>query len=171
MDMWHAPDEVQQQMKDLVGQNHPDLALVVDDILVLFRDKCATSAGRRIYGKAVKSNAYINATAQKEYRFLLVIGADGWDELNSRKREALLDHLLCACRCEEANKEGSEENLRTYTVNPPIQCFPDNVKRYGMWFPDHDEDSDEGLGPEDKTGRQIVGEAVNGEGEPEVTVD
>lgn len=141
MDYWKANDEVHQTVLDLIGKNHPDLALVSSEIVVVFREKAGKSGGAVILGTPKKATALANALASEDYKFILEIGADTWqDDLTSQKREALLDHLLTACRCEEDEKSGA---LKCSVAKPDIIAFRENIERYGMWFP-REEDKDAG---------------------------
>lgn len=140
---WKAEQSVVDTMKSLVGQNHPDLALVVDEIAVVFREKAGKSGGQVVLGSAKKVTPLANALAGESYKFVLELPADVWEhELTSKQREALLDHLLCACRCEEDAKSGE---LKCTVAKPDVMAFRDNVERYGMWFPkDESGDNDDG---------------------------
>jgi len=143
-DIWKATDDIHTQVRDLVGQNHPDLALVVDEIVVVFREKASKSGGQVILGNSKRVAALANALGNTDYKFVLEIAADLWEqELSSKQREALLDHLLTACRCEEDPKSG---NLKCSVAKPDIMAFRENVDRYGMWFP-KEETEDEGPSP------------------------
>jgi len=140
MEIWKANDEIHDKMKDIVAQNHPDLALVVDEILILFRERARNSGGQVMYGTAKKIGNFTNAVAGTDYKFVLEIGADTWEnDLNSRKQEALLDHLLMHCRCEEDPKSG---DVVCTIASPDIRAFRENIDRYGMWFPKEEEDLD-----------------------------
>lgn len=161
MEMWKASKEVQDKVQALIGQHHPDLALVSSGIVVVFREKAANSGGQTVLGRPMRSNNRLNALADADYEFILEIGADVWEGMNSLKREALLDHLLCGCRCEEADSD-EEENLKCSIARPDIQAYSDNVSRYGMWFPT-DGSEEDGLGPGEKTPAEVVQEAVTGE--------
>jgi hypothetical protein len=137
-DFWKANKEIQQQMRDLIGQYHPDLALVSDEIIVVFRDKASKSGGKVVLGNSKKVAPLANALGNTDYKFVLELAADQWeDELTSKQREALLDHLLTACRCEEDPKSG---DVKCTVAKPDIMAFRENIERYGMWFPKEDEE-------------------------------
>lgn len=139
-DYWHAADDVYNTMKQLVAHNHPDLALAVDEIAIVFKEKAGKSGGRAVIGKASKVAPLANALANKPYKFVLEIGADVWEHgLTSKQREALLDHLLCSCHGDEDPKSGE---MKWSVVKPDLTAFRENIERYGMWFPS-DEDADE----------------------------
>lgn len=139
-DYWKASDDIFNMMRELVGANHPDLANAVDDIAIVFREKASKSGGRAVLGTSRKVAPLAKALSDKPYKFVLEIGADVWEHgLTAKQREALLDHLLCACRGEEDPKTGEYK----YSIaKPDLSAFRDNVERYGMWFPSDDETED-----------------------------
>ena len=46
VDIWKANTDIHDKLKGLIGQNHPDLALVSDEIVVVFREKAGKSGGQ-----------------------------------------------------------------------------------------------------------------------------
>jgi len=139
-DYWHAADDIYDTMKELVAHNHPDLALAVDEIAIVFKEKAGKSGGRAVLGKASKVAPLANALSAKPYKFVLEIGADQWEHgLTSKQREALLDHLLCSCHGDEDPKSGE---MKWSVVKPDLSAFRDNIERYGMWFPSDEESAD-----------------------------
>ena len=145
VEVWKANSDVHNKIKELVGQHHPDLALVLDEIVVVFREKAGKSGGKVVLGSSKKVAAIANAIGGTDYKFVLEVASDLWEhELTSKQREALLDHLLTACRCEEDPKSG---DIKCSVAKPDIMAFRENVDRYGMWFPKDDDDDDEGPSP------------------------
>jgi hypothetical protein len=139
-DYWQASDDVYKLMKELVAHNHPDLALAVDEIAVVFKEKAGKSGGRAVLGKASKVAPLANALTAKPYKFVLELGADVWEHgLTSKQREALLDHLLCSCHGDEDRKSGE---VKWSVVKPDLSAYRDNIERYGMWFPSDEETED-----------------------------
>jgi hypothetical protein len=134
-DFWKAGEDVHSIVRKLVANNHPDLALVLDEIVVVFRDKAGKSGGRVTLGTSRKVTPV----------FMLEIGADVWEhELDHTQQEALLDHLLCSCRCEEDEKTAEP---KCSIAKPDIAAFRDNIERYGMWFPKDEGDENEKASP------------------------
>ena len=137
----------------LVAQNHPDLILDSENIVVLFREKAGKSGGKVVYGTPRKVTPLMSAIAGEDYKWILEVAADKWqNDLTAKQREALLDHLLCACRAEEDPESGE---VKRSVAKPDIQAFRENVERYGMWFPRDEEDtstSDEGSDDADLLG-------------------
>lgn len=141
-DFWKAPTDVQDIVTRLVAQHHPDLALDVEEILVIFRDKAGKSGGKTVYGTPRKVTPLMEVLAGGDCRWILEVAHDKWEyDLTARQREALLDHLLCACRAEEDEKSGE---IKRSIAKPDIQAFRENVERYGMWFPQEEGDEEDG---------------------------
>jgi hypothetical protein len=162
MQYWKAPQEIHDKVLALVAANHPDLALVCDEIVVIFREKAGRNGELPVLGTARKIGALVNALAGEDYKFMLELGNDTWEnDLTSRQQEALLDHLLTACRCEEDPKSG---NLRLGVAKPDIQAFSENIERYGMWHPKpKPPEGEDEKGPDDKTAAETVEEAIVGD--------
>jgi hypothetical protein len=140
VEFWKANDEIHTKMKELVANHHPDLALVVDEIVVVFREKAGKAGGQVVLGNSKKVAPIANAIGNTDYKFVLELASDQWEnELTSKQREALLDHLLTACRCEEDPKSG---DVKCTVARPDIMAFRENIERYGMWFPK--EESEDG---------------------------
>jgi hypothetical protein len=140
VDIWKANDEVHASVKELIGQNHPDLALISDEIVIVFREKAGKSGGQVILGNSKKVAALANAIGNTDFKFVIEVAADLWEnELSSRQQEALLDHLLTACRCDEDPKSGE---FKCSVAKPDIMAFRENVERYGMWFPVESKEDD-----------------------------
>jgi len=153
VDYWKASDEIGKTVQDLIGQNHPDLALIADEIVVVFREKAGKSGGQVILGRSSRASALANALANQSYKFIIEVAADMWEhELGSKQREALLDHLLCSCRCEEDPKSG---DMKCSIAAPDIMAYRENVERYGMWFP-----QEEDAPPEEQPLDELLGTAT-----------
>lgn len=143
VDYWKANKEIQDKVQHLIGQNHPDLALICDEVVAVFREKAGKTGGQVVLGSSKKVAPLANALGDTAFKFVLELGADQWEhELTSKQQEALIDHLLTACRCEEDPQSGE---FKVTVAKPDIQAFSENVERYGMWFPR--ESDDEGPSP------------------------
>ncbi len=139
--IWKAAEEIKEMVDKLIANRHPDLALVSDHILVVFREKAGKSGGQVVYGKAFKCSDYMNVVGGTNYSFIIELGADTWSqELNEQQREALLDSILCSMVVEEDERSG---DIRLGTIKPDIQAFRKNVEEYGMWFPKDEEEEEE----------------------------
>ena len=151
--LWKAGEDVHEIVRKLVGANHPDLALVVDEIVVIFRDKAGKSGGRVNLGSARKVAPAANAIGNTDYKFVLEIGADLWEYgLDTVKREALLDYLLCHCICDEDEQTGDP---KCSIARPDVIAFKENVERYGLWYPaEEDIESEDEEGGKGRKGKK-----------------
>jgi len=133
VEYWKANKEIQEKIQHLIGQHHPDLAIISDEVVAVFREKAGKAGGQVVLGNSKKVAALANALSGTEFKFVLELAADQWEhELTSKQQEALLDHLLTACRCEEDPKSG---DFKLTVAKPDIMAFSENIERYGMWFP------------------------------------
>lgn len=145
-----ARDDIQKLAWELIGRNHPDLAGSLDkgELIVVFREKGQQSGGRVLLGSAKKATPMINALAGENYKFIIELPQDAWENLDAKQREACLDHHLCSCRADEPKGDG---DTKFSIVKPDYSIYRDNVERYGMWFPkDEDggtESDDDGTDP------------------------
>lgn len=161
-EFWKSNEDIHQMMRDLITKNHPDLILLVgltretDEIVVVFKEKAGKSGGQVVLGNSKKVAPLANALGNTNYKFVLEVAADQWEnELDSKQREALIDHLLCACRVEEDLKSGE---MRCSVVKPDVSAFRENIERYGMWFPkEESEGSDSGDDVADVLGKNSEG--------------
>src|SRR3989344_654780 len=137
---WGRSRQIHEDLHRLIAKNRPDLAAVLDEIVIVFKEKAGHSGGRTVYGGASRSSPMTNTLAGKDYKFSLTIGSDAWEhELTSKQREALLDFLLTACRVEEDKKSGE---LKCRVVKPDILGYRENFERYGFWMPRENEDEE-----------------------------
>jgi hypothetical protein len=141
-----ADPAIQQKAWDLIGQRHPEIGgcLNKGELVIVFREKASKAGGQVILGGAKKAAPLVNALAGENFVFILELAKDQWIELSSKKQEALLDHLLCACNAEEDPKTGT---WKFSVIKPDVQAYRRNVEEYGMWFPTSDED-EQSSGPD-----------------------
>ena len=132
-DKWKAGPEVQDQISHLIGNAHPHLADIMDDIVVIFKEKCSRKGGRPILGKTSKAPAILSVLGEHTYEFVIELGADCWNNLNEAQRMALLDHLLCFIGGEEDEKSGE---MKYYLSTPDVFYFSEEVERNGSWRED-----------------------------------
>lgn len=132
VDIWIASKDVSDVVTTLIANYHPDLALVSDEIAVLFREKASKSGGRVVLGKTKKAPNLLSILGGKEYRFIIELAADEWQNLDGKQQTALLDHLLCQCGVEEDEKSGDIK----YTIkSPDLFFFSEELERHGNWRP------------------------------------
>tara|TARA_B110000503_G_C6750074_1_gene251214 strand:+ start:27 stop:488 length:462 start_codon:yes stop_codon:yes gene_type:complete len=135
VDIWIASKDVTDVITTLIANFHPDLALISDEIAVLFREKASKSGGRVVLGKTKKAPSLLSLLGGKEYRFILELAADEWKTLDGKQQTALLDHLLCQCSVEEDEKSGDIK----YTIkSPDLFFFSAELERHGNWRPNDD---------------------------------
>ena len=136
---YKAESEVYDLMKEVVANYHPDLALVVDEIAIVFKEKATKSGGKVVYGKATKATPLFGVLGDTNYKFILTLAADEWVNLTGRQRQALMDSMLCSCRAEEDDKG----NLVCSIATPDVGYFYDELDRWGDWRPRPPEDGPE----------------------------
>ncbi len=143
MSIYKADSDIVDMVKDLVGKHHPDLALVVDEIAVVMREKAGQRGGKAILGKSSKASPLFGVLGDTDYKFILEIGGDAWLELTTRQQNALLDHLLCSCRAEEDDK-----GTLKYSIAPPdVSFYWDELDRWGDWRPRPEGEGPDGPSP------------------------
>lgn len=130
-EMWEAGDEVRTTMRDLIAKYHPDLALFEDEIAVIFKEKGGEVAEVKILGKSAKASPLLALlSGGKKWKFVITLGADGWQELSPTQQVALIDHHLCALRVEENTETGTKK----FMIAPPdVAFYKDEIERHGMW--------------------------------------
>jgi len=138
MERWKAGPDVMKKVKSLIAKYHPHLALVEDEIVVVFREKAVEKSGKVLMGNTSKATPLLEVLTDKKfgYRFIVELGADVWqNELDDRQQLALLDHHLCAMKVEDDGQGG-----RKYSLRPPdFVGYKEEVERWGMWRPMDDD--------------------------------
>lgn len=135
VDIWIASSDVSDVVTKLIANYHPDLALVSDEIAILFREKASKSGGRVVLGKTKKAPNLLSVLGDKDYKFILELAADEWMTLSGEQQTALLDHLLCHCGVEEDANSGDIK----YTIkSPDLNFFSAELERHGNWRPNAD---------------------------------
>lgn len=138
MDYWKAGKEVMGIVKKLIANYHPHLALIEEDIVVVFKDKASEKCGLVIPGNTKKAPPLMKVLTDKkfDYKFIIEIGANAWNEFDDRQRHALIDHHLCAMKVEEDAKEGG---IKCSIRPPDFVGYKEEVERWGMWRPMDDD--------------------------------
>lgn len=129
-EMWKAGDDVMTIVRDLVAKFHPHLALCDDEIAIVFKEKSTSVGDVEIIGKTGKAPAILGVLGEVKYKFLIVLAADSWQELNDKQRVALLDHHLCGCKVEENPQTG---NTKFYVAPPDVSFYKGEIERHGVW--------------------------------------
>ena len=139
-EVWKANEDIHEMMRELVGKYHPDLALVVDEIIIVFTEKGNKAV---VQGSASRVSPMMNIVGGTNYKFMIVLPADKWEqEMTSREREILLNHHLFSCRTDEDPNTGEP---KCYMARPDVVAFAENVEIYGeaaMFSPKSDEEDD-----------------------------
>lgn len=128
--MWEATPEVYDVARELVAEYHPDLALVVDEIAIVFKEKASSAGGNAVLGKAKKASPLFGVLGSTDYKFILELAADTWQTLTGKQQRALLDHLLCGCRVDE-----EDSGIKCSLAPPDIAFYFDEIDRWGDWRP------------------------------------
>lgn len=138
MDYWKAGKDVMDRVRKLIANYHPNLALIEDEIAVVFKDKATERGGVVIPGNTKKAPALMSVLTDKkfEYKFIIEIGADIWNNLTNAQQEALLDHHLCAMLVEEDEKSGG---IKCSLRLPDFVGYKEEFERHGMWRPMDDD--------------------------------
>jgi hypothetical protein len=129
-DMWKADEDVMVIIRDLIAKYHPHLALVDDEIAVVFKEKATTVGTVEIIGKTGKAPAILSVLGDTKWKFLITLAADAWVNLDDKQKVALLDHHLCGCRVEENEQNGA---LKCFVAPPDVSFFKGEIERHGVW--------------------------------------
>lgn len=132
-DQWKANDEVYKTMETLIANkaNLSNLALVDDEILIVFKEKASKNGEHVIAGKTSKANSLLSVVdAEHDWKFVITLAADEWQSMGGTEREALLFHHLCACGVEENPETG---NMKCFVKLPDVSFYREEVEKYGFW--------------------------------------
>ena len=134
MDYWKAGKEVMDTVHGLIANHHPHLALIEEDIVVVFKDKATEKCGLVIPGNTKKAPPLMRVLTDKkfDYKFIIELGADVWNVFDDKQKLACLDHHLCAMRVEEDEKGGGLK----CSIRPADHVLYDGeLERHGLWRP------------------------------------
>ena len=127
---WKAGDDVLNTIKDLITKYHLDLALCSEEIAVIFKEKSSKVGDAVVSGKTSKASKLFGVLGETDWKFIITLGADTWEELTDAQRVALLDHHLCACGAEENQQTG---NIKYFVRLPDVAFYQDEIERHGFW--------------------------------------
>ncbi len=145
---WKAGSEIQSTVNKLIGNSHPHLADICNEIVVIFKEKCSRKGGVPILGKTSKAPSILSVLGDHTYEFVIELGADCWNNLNGVQRECLLDHQLCFIGGEEDDKSGE---MKYFLTTPDVFYFSEEIDRNGNW---RDDITPDGIPEEDKSDTQ-----------------
>lgn len=127
---WKASSLTNELLHDLVGNCHPHLVDVMDDIAIIFKDKASRKGETPIMGTTAKAPAILSVLGEREYKFVITLANDCWALLNDEHRRALLDHLLCFIGGVEDEKTGE---MKYFIQTPDVFYFSQEIERNGNW--------------------------------------
>ena len=130
--IWKAGDEVYKMVEALVANkpNLSNLALIDDEILIVFKEKASKNGEHVIAGKTAKANALLGVVDEKDWKFVITLAGDEWSSMGNAEREALLFHHLCACGVEENPQSG---DIKCFVRLPDVSFFREEVEEFGFW--------------------------------------
>lgn len=131
--------EVKEVAEKLIPLYHPHLQDARIDYV--FTDSVSKKGGKEVWGtmrKITSLTAYLGGTKNEQKNgatgpfFVMTISKPVWDELDTFKKEALVDHELC-----HSGLELDEEGNPKLTIIPhDLEEFKAIVERYGLWRDD-----------------------------------
>ena len=107
-----------------------DRAIGDKERAILCKEKASTIGTVTVAGKTKKAPSILGVLGNVDYKFIIEIGADVWQELPDPKRVALLDHHLCGCKAVEDADSG---NIRFFVQPADVSFYKDEVARHGFW--------------------------------------
>jgi len=132
-DIWKADGEVYKTMQNLIANKAAlaHLALVDDDILIVFKEKASTNGDQVIAGSTAKAPPLLTVVSEgKKWKFVITLGADVWSTMGNLEKEALLFHHLCACAVDE---NPTTSDIKCSKRLPDVSFYREEVKEYGFW--------------------------------------
>lgn len=130
MDIVEASDQTYEIMRDLIKNYHPDLASVDKEIAIIMRPKAGKSGGQVILGKTRKAPGILGVLGPVDYKFIIELAGDEWNNLTDKQRVALMDHHLCACNVDIDEVSGE---IKCSLNAPDFVGFRGELERHGIW--------------------------------------
>lgn len=127
---WHRMPEVEAIVQEIVAKDHRHLERA--KILVLGKPKASMRGGKVNIAKAKRATEALNALVREELgavHYLIEVGVDIWDELDSKKRRIVLDHELC-------HFTGQDDKGKWQLVGHDVEEFTAIIRRHGAWTVD-----------------------------------
>lgn len=138
MDYWKAGQQVYDMKSEIISRFHPHLALIDNNIGIMFREKASVSAGRVIQGRTKKANKQLEVFHADDMVFIIELAADEWGKMSNEEQIALLDHHLCSMQAEE-----KDDGSINYKIAPPdFVGYKAEIERHGVWRYANQEDED-----------------------------
>jgi len=161
--------------KTLIAPYHPLLSTA--KFKYIFKEKASKKGGKPVLGAVKKVSPMMKFLIEVD--FIMEIPLDTWNELDSRKRTALVDHLLERCQGEEDEQTAE---MKWSVREPDVHEFGTILSRYGAWNNDLtgfvtvaksvnldflEEDEEESEGEEGSEGEVEVDDVVVGASDTE----
>src|SRR5919106_3094970 len=94
---WRRMLELDPVVQDLIQKHHRHLERA--KIVCLGKPKAGKRGGKINYAKAKRATpelqALIKEIAGEDVHYVILVGLDAWEKLESKKRRIILDHELC----------------------------------------------------------------------------
>jgi Putative phage metallopeptidase len=129
-DLHEASEQTYDLMRGLIAKYHPDLASVDKEIAIITRPKAGKSGGQVILGKTRKAPGILGVLGTVDYKFIIELAQDEWNNLTDKQREALMDHHLCACNVDIDEDSGE---IKCSLNSPDFVGFRGELERHGIW--------------------------------------
>lgn len=129
-DLHEANEQVYDLMRDLIKNYHPDLASVDKEIAIVMRPKAGKSGGQVILGKTRKAPGLLGVLGPVDYKFIIELAGDEWNNLTDKQRTALMDHHLCACSVDIDEVSGE---IKCSLNAPDFVGYRGELERHGIW--------------------------------------
>lgn len=129
-DLHEANEQVYDLMRNLIKNYHSDLASVDKEIAIVMREKASKSGGQVILGRTRKAPGLLGVLGPVDYKFIIELAGDEWNNLTDKQREALMDHHLCACNVDIDEVSGE---IKCSLNAPDFIGYRGELERHGIW--------------------------------------
>lgn len=129
-EVYEANEQVYGLMRDLIKNYFPDLASVDKEIAIIMREKASKSGGQVVLGKTRRAPHLLGVLGPVDYKFIIELAGDEWNNLKDEQRNALMDHHLCAMSVDIDEVSGEIK----CGLNPPdFIGYRGELERHGIW--------------------------------------
>jgi len=130
---WKAEEDIVDLANRLMAHHNPKA--VHANVCYMFRSKCAKRGGKVILGKTSKESD--KKKLLHGYDYIIELGADAWQELDGKQREALLMHEIL--HIEATEDDDAPGGIAFGTNQHDTEEFRRVIEVYGLWTPDLEE--------------------------------
>jgi Putative phage metallopeptidase len=124
--LYGSAEQVEEIARSLIPTYHSELASA--RIKYIHVDTASKQNGKPILGKARKVSGALEYLLETD--FIIEVPVDQWNEMDDRKRYALVDHLLEGCTGEEDDTNG---DMKWTMRKPDVTEFTSILNRHGAW--------------------------------------